>query len=287
MAAAIPLVVTFAQAGSVAGMMSMATASVAGFLQVGGAVLGAVGAVTGKKDLQKFGSLMSLGAGIANLANGANMAGMAGERAAVGSMEGLANGVQAGADAAASTMAGEMASSAAEVASAAGDFGPSVWNSIGAPADLAGTGAADMATGMAGAADDFGPGLWKADSIGAAGARTLGAGPANAGAAAGGDFGPGVWGAGNTASKTAESVLAREGSKLTLNDVLKTVGEGIKKTPEWIRQNPDLAKFGFSILEGVYGPEAMAAEEQKRQMDRRLRNINTPIRLTMGGMQGG
>ena len=283
MAAAIPLVVTFAQAGSVAGMMSMATASVAGFLQVGGAVLGAVGAVTGKKDLQKFGSLMSLGAGIANLASGAASSASSAADAAT---EGLKTGVQAGAESASASVAGDWANSAIEAASQGSALAPQGGSLFESAIQSAGTGAADMANGLAGAggsalgSDPFGI---ASGSDGGILGRLMQQGPGQTQGLGSSLAQP----AGNTSTQTAESVLAREGSKLTLDDVLKTVGDGIKKTPEWIRKNPELSKFGFSILEGIYGPDAMAAEEQKRQMDRRLRNINTPIRLTMGGLQGG
>lgn len=285
MAAAIPLVVTFAQAGGVAGMMSMATASVAGFLQVGGAVLGAVGALTGKKDLQKFGALMSLGAGLTNLAtNAASGASSAADAAGSAATEGLKNGVQAGVDSASASVAGDWANSAIEAASQGSALAPQGGSLFESALQTAGTGAGDMATGLAGSgglgSDPFGI---ASGSNGGIVGRLMQQGPGQTQGLGSSLAQP----AGNTSTQTAESVLAREGSKLTLDDVLKTVGDGIKKTPEWIRKNPELSKFGFSILEGIYGPDAMAAEEQKRQMDRRLRNINTPIRLTMGGLQGG
>ncbi|WP_395701225.1 hypothetical protein [Aquabacterium sp.] len=67
MPAAIPLVASFAAAGSAvaaAGGIAAAMGTVTGFLAVAGAALTTVGVLTGKKDLTKVGSLMGLGSSI-------------------------------------------------------------------------------------------------------------------------------------------------------------------------------------------------------------------------------
>jgi hypothetical protein len=269
MAAAIPAIVTFVQAGStIAGVASMATASLAGFLQVGGAVLGAVGAVTGKKGLQKFGALMSLGAGLTNLATGAANAGASAAEGAAG--EALKTGVQAGAESASASVSGQIggvADSWAETAlagvgkSGGATAGSTMFDS--AASQWAGGAASDLAA----AAGDTLYGKAGVDLL--AGGSSVAADP----------FGV----------QTITDRLMSEGSKLRQNDIdaaLGKLGKGLQKGAQWIKENPELSKFGFSILEGIYGPEAEQMDMQRKMMDRRRNNLNSPIRLTNTGMGG-
>lgn len=277
MAAAVPLVIAFAEAGSIAGMASMATASVAGFLQVGGAVLGAVGALTGKKDVAKFGALMSLGGGIANAASAASSAG------AEASSAWDAAGSAAGSDAAQFAKYG--ASQAADTAGQA-----------------AATGAASSGTELAASAlDGYGAdlGLFNdgsmyaqaersvrqaADATQAAGQTGAGGTPIVQSAVQGGAKPAGLGGIGPSAPT---DLLSSEGSRLSIGDVMQSVGNGVKATPQWVKENPDLAKFGFSILESIYGPQAEQIDMQRSMLDRRRANMNSPIRLTNAALQGG
>jgi hypothetical protein len=263
MAPVVPLVATFIQAGGIAGMASMATASLAGFLQVGGAVLGAVGAVTGKKGLQKFGALMSLGAGLTNLATGAANAGASAAEGAAG--EALKTGVQAGAESASASVSGQiggMADSWAETA-------------------LAGVGQNTATLGSTSGGSLFEQ----------AASQFSGAGADAAASAGGSIFGS----AGNAAAsdpfgmQSITDRLMADGSKLTSNDIdaaLGKLGKGLQRGTQWIKENPELSKFGFSILEGIYGPEAEQMDMQRKMMDRRRNNLNSPIRLTNTGMGG-
>jgi hypothetical protein len=268
MAAAIPLVVSFAQAGgTIAGLASMATASVAGFLQVGGAVLGAVGAVTGKKGLQKFGALMSLGAGLTNLATGAANAGASAAEGAAG--EALKTGVQAGAESASASVSGQiggMADSWAETA-------------------LAGVGQNTATLGSTSGGSLFEQAASQFSGVGADAAASAGSSLFGSGAET---FGAQTMSDPFRVQSITDRLMA-DGSKLTSNDIdaaLGKLGKGLQRGTQWIKENPELSKFGFSILEGIYGPEAEQMDMQRKMMDRRRNNLNSPIRLTNTGMGG-
>ena len=78
MAVALPVIASFYAAGTAvaaAGTLAAAMGTVSGFLSIAGAALTGIGALTGEKDLQKIGGLMSLGGGLANMASAATTGG--------------------------------------------------------------------------------------------------------------------------------------------------------------------------------------------------------------------
>ena len=261
MAVVIPLVAAAFSAS--AGLAAVAAATglagmVAGYAMVAGAVLTGVGALTGKKDLMKAGSILSLAGGIGNI--------MAGSAAAAGS------GAGAGAGTSAATAAGEAAS--------AGTV-----ESLYSASNLAGAGSlGDAATAAANAAGGASPlGSFYGSAAEAAGtaADAFGAG-ANLAPAAN------AWGAGITASPVQQAA-----SGLTSSDVggflqraASKVGDGLKEVGPWVRDNKELVRLGSDVIGGMYGPEAEANDMRREQMDyqkglmdRAYRNVNSPVKL--------
>lgn len=123
MAVVIPLAA--AAFTATAGMAAVATATtlgvLSGYAMVAGAVLTGVGALTGKKDLMKAGSILSLAGGVGSIANSASMA--SSQAAAASQSSALGGGGPLG-TAGAEGMAGE----------ALGQAAPQL--SIGAPTGL-------------------------------------------------------------------------------------------------------------------------------------------------------
>lgn len=245
MAFIIPVVSAFS-AVSAAGGLAAAMGTVGGFLSVAGGVLAGVGAITGKNDLVKLGGLMSLGGGLANSAG--NGALSAGEKAAEGAAR-------------ESFRASEIAAQNAGLTAAktATDIG-----SIGQQA-------AQQVSGLQGAAE-------------AAGAALPEQGASLMDKALSAQSAPSI-GQQLTASAPMDAV-AQAGAETTSSQLQSILGSAWDKTKnlaggagDFVKQNPELVKLGAGVVQGLYGPEAEQMDWQRSILQRRLRNLNSPVRL--------
>lgn len=239
--------------------------TVTGFLSIAGAALTTIGAITGKKDLTRIGGFMGLAGGIGqafNAATAASTAGQSAEQAAfLAANEPVGNaGAVAAAEAAAPTV------------SAAQNLG------VGVDAEVAKAAA----------------GVSEAPLMGRA-AEVASAAPSNASlipntqptsslnAMQLADIQPNVF-----ADRLAAGAAGIE-SPSQLQSLLKLAGDkagsALSATSQWMAKNPELVKIGGSALESMYGPKAEAFDYDRSIYERRLRNLNAPVRL--GVLQSG
>lgn len=263
MPAAIPVIASFAAAGSAAaaaGGFAAAMGTLSGFAAISGAVLTGVGALTGKKDLQKVGTLLSLG-GSAASAFGASQGAAA---SAFGGADAVGQAITA---AGGPTMsAGSSAFLGGEVAATpfAGMSGASIYEPLStastAAGELAGAVGKDMAFNAgSGMMNQFVPA--KLDPLQAA-ASNLSMSDMNA----------------------ARESLERKAS------LWDRAGSAVGKTADFMRKNKELVQIGGQGLNSAFGPEAELADLKRDEwdyrrslLDRQRRNLNAPIRLAMGG----
>lgn len=323
MAVIIPMI---AAASSMAAIAA-GTATVMSYVAVAGAVMSTVGAINGNKKLQRFGSLLSLGAGLANLATGAanaassagDLAGAAGEAVAEGgladaAMAGFDGAVSSGAEAAAATNgavvdAATSAGSAGAYAGAAEAAGTTAAQEAAKEAVLAESGLKVTEEGAKGLSLAEG-GLDKLSIADAVNGDMLSKVPGAEGL--GGSSGALADAAGSVADGSDYGLMAREaGQQGSVYDTLMRgqdgalrtaasnpltqgaqgltwadIKSGLASTSKFMSDNKELVNMGGSIMRSVYGPEAEAADEQKAQFNRRLRNLNSPIRLGNIGVGG-
>ena len=224
---------------------------------VAGGVLTGVGALTGKKDLMKAGSILSLAGGIGTaIAKSAAAAGPA---------------------------AGASGAGAASGAGGAGAASGTVDALFGAGGQAAGQGLEFSGGGLvAGAAADA------AAATGSLGFN-FGAAAGDALSSAGGD----VLGGGMMLGGAAPSTLQQAASGLTPADIggflkkaASKAGDGLEKFAPWVRDNKELVDIGSRVVSSMYGPEAEMADYEKGLMDRAYRNINSPVKLYNHGRGG-
>lgn len=278
MAAAIPVIVSFAAAGSAvaaAGGVAAAMSTATGFLSVAGAALTAVGAITKNDKLTKIGGFMGLAGGLGGLATSAAGAG-------------ATSAAQEAANAAWSS------GGAAEVAGGAGAnaFAPAAADAAGKTAVAATEGlgavgeAAEQANKLAVApqAASAGPALQAEPSLfGRSGLNLSGAGD------------PSVYNV--DLGLGQQSALQARGAGLTLNDIQKgantlwdKAGTALSGAGKFARDNKELINLGGTALASMYGPEAekMQLLKDRDAFDqsiyrRRMANLNNPIKLNYGG----
>lgn len=289
MAAAIPIIATFASGAAAGGTIAagatavgaLATGSLAGFLTVAGGIAGSIGALTGKKSLQRIGGLMALGGGLVGLAQGAfgsavdaATAGTAQEAANAAWSAGGAAEVAGGAGVGAEL--GSIGQQAAEAAGAAGDTG-SLW-SRAQPDALAQINTAESPAGsLGGAADPTGGAGGGGSSLYQKALQSShGVQPAQAAApmdpiTAGAD--KLAQGASEMTSQELQAYLAAQKAKAL--SALKSAGG-------WIRDNKELVSMGGNALASMYGPAAEKLDWEQSIYNRRVGNLNTPIPLANG-----
>lgn len=237
-----------------------------GFLSVAGGVLAGVGAITGSKDLQKIGGLLSLGSAAVNAAGAAG--------AAAG--EGAASSIEA-ADAMRAAEHGTLANvTSATQAPTLGTLGEAATAQPFMTPDALQTEALGATQAGEGAQSLMQRASQVAQQGGAAPAPTIGqqlTGTASQTAA----LDPVAQAGAGMDSNSLQSILGSAWDKT------KTIGAGVGK---FVKDNKELVQLGGGMLQGMYGPEAEQMDWQKSIMARRLRNLNSPIRLTAtaGGM---
>lgn len=295
MAVAIPVIASFAAAGSAvaaAGTLAAAMGTIGGFLTIAGAALTGIGALTGEKDLMKIGGLMSLGGGLA---------GMAGAGAGSAAGAGVEAGAESGIDAATSDAWASGAGKGMDtVANAGGEVATEAVSNAGA----------DQAMQLANEAG--GKGVTYAEALNTADAAapaTVDAGQSSIWDRAGdasqqaklmeanvttlpSDIGQGGVSTGSSvAQQVPTDAVSAGGQKLSGNAVdsllqkakdkfgnlsLDSIGQAAQK-------NKDLFSMGGQVLNSMYGADAQALDMQKSIMNRRLKNLNNPVALSLKG----
>ena len=315
----VPIVMSFAAAGSAiaaAGGVIAAMSTFTGFLAVAGAALTGIGAITGKKDLVKIGSLMTLGSSLASAAGSAGGA-TAGEAAAgtgadAATSEAWANGAGLGKDTVAAS-SGEAAGSvtpatagmeqattgAAEAGvsqstidpleranAAAGEGGSSIFER----ATAASNGATPAAAGSTGAVE----GSSILDKLTAAqepGSTVLGdinrqalqIGVEPSAALPGGVA---VNGQAVATDPIAQYASQTPASTINASNAASTQRSAsmLDQVGQWTKNNKELAQLGGNLLTGLangYGQQ-QALDAQMSIYERRRRNMNNPVALTFG-----
>lgn len=269
MAVALPIIGAF-EAVAAAGSIAAAMSTVGGFLAVAGGVLTGVGILANDKGLKNFGALMSLGGGIANLATGASSAG----EAASSAWDDAASAAQSDA-----AQFGKYATEGAtNVANA-----PALGTTLGAPSvPTAPTGLEAPAMG--------------AESGGLSLTQRAAERAATTPAATAGDIGSSLTRAAQPLDPVAKAAAGMDSS--TMQSILGNLWDKTKAIAggagQFVKDNKDL----ISIIGSAYGPEAEKMNLLNSQFDaqqsllaRRLRNLNSPIRLgqvsQVPGVTGG
>lgn len=275
----------------------------AGYATVAGAVLTGVGALTGKKDLMKIGSVLTLAGGVGTLANGAS-----GATSSAASATGGGEAVdQLTAEYAANNASGAASQTASASASGAASVSPIASQSAGsvplsapvfdpsAPAapslfDIAkmaqSNAAPPVTTGMPDNLVDTGFAAQQAggaSQLSAAGAPQVSSVPATAPT-----LSPLQQGAQGLTQGDVQSYLDRTaGSSQTPSLWDRVSGAG-----KWIQDNPNAARLLGQVIPGAIAGYGQARQEdmlqrqqdyQQSLMERARANLNSPIRIAYGG----
>lgn len=294
-AVVVPVIAAWAAAGTAiaaAGTLAATMATVSGFLTVAGAALTTVGAISKNEDVMKVGGFMSLAGGIGSVINSASAAtASAAENATA--QEAANAAWQSGGQA-------EVANAAAQSGTAAAQEAANAAWQAGGQAEVAAGGLSSELAPQA--INDFGydainEGLYKSafDKAGSA-AQVAEAQPATAlrdlkdwrapmeqsaieqaGGQATAQTLPNV-------PQAAQGPLSGEGmTKSRLQSLLQgaaeKAGEGVSGLSKFVKNNKELVDMGGGVLKSMYGPEAEKMDFEQSIMQRRLRNLNSPIRL--------
>lgn len=312
----IPVIASFAAAGSAiaaAGGIVAAMSTFTGFLAVAGAALTGIGAITGKKDLVKIGSLMTLGSSLASAASSASstaasevaaeqaaqegfraaeysdMAAYNGGNAAAssGSVTPTTAGMEQATEGAANAGVSESAIDPLERANAAAaEEGASIFER----ASAASSGSTPAAAGSTGAAE----GSSILDKLTAAqepGSTVLG------------DINRQALQIGVEPSAAVPSGVTINGQVMTTDPIAQYASQTPASTinasnaasaqrsasmldnvGQWVKNNKELAQLGGQLVTGLaqgYGQQ-QALDAQQSIYERRRRNLNNPVALTFG-----
>jgi hypothetical protein len=228
-----------------------AGASIIGGMMIAGAAFSTVGALTGNKDLSRFGMVLGLAGGVASLASGASSA-AAGEIAAEAGEQGATSAATEALGQTAATTATETTGGAALAESAA----------PGA-ADLTGAAASEAAPAAVGGAADAGVAAG-APGVADAGAATAGAAVDTGAALAGPQIAPVAGGYTPGAGFTPDTgILSSQNPSL-----FDQIGSAVSKGTAWVDKNPALAKIGAGIIQG--GAQAYGAHQQAQAIQDNL-----------------
>lgn len=261
MPAAIPVIAAFAAAAPAVGAIAAGTAGLAAYATVAGAVLTGVGALTGKKDLMKVGSVLSIGGGLAN---------------AFGSMGDMGIGSTGqggmGAQAIEAAASNGLADVAAPLAEAAGSAGSAVSQipEIGMGGVTSAGAAQDAATGVANAQATTAP-----TTLADMAARNAGQAPA-----AGGMTGEFATQTTTTPPPVDASRIGEYAKGISLGDIAKWAGRAGSGVADFMQKNPALMKVGGEMLSSMYGPQAEKLDWEKSLYERSRRNLNSPIAMS-------
>lgn len=277
----LPIVAAFSAAAA-------ATTTVGIFLTYTATALTVMGALSGNKDLTKFGSLLTLGAGLVGMASSAGAA--AGGAEAVSGMDVAADAGVGAMDAGGAALSGAPATSGLDQAiAAAGDAGVSATEVIdpmqraneamGATAEAAAPPSSVFERASNSASSTVGE---QAGSIMERGAQASPAGMPSGVTINGQVVGTGANDpltqfAGSNTSSQISNLGQRGGAGAPSTNPLSQIGN-------WVKNNKELSQLGGQLVSGLangYG-QAQQLDYEQSIMERRLRNINSPVALTFG-----
>lgn len=272
-------------------MAAGAAVTFGGVMAVAGGMAAGLGVISGDKDFQRLGSLLSAAGGLANAAQG-----LAGGAGGASDAYGIADGSM---DAAESAKLVRQGADAAQVGSTVGDVG----NIAQAGADL---GYTDYAGAMTDVAAPQGSIAQSSQDVAAS--LTGGTGTQSLTDAFKTAPTAGVDAQGLAATATpAQDALAEAASSMTKNDItamldrgsqqakslfgqaFDTAGKTLNGAGQWMQKNPVASNMLFKAVEGMYGPESEALDYNRSLMERARRNANSPVRMqyqtpkTVGG----
>lgn len=278
MAAAIPMIVTFAQGAAAAGSLAAGVGAVVGtmagslggFLTMAGGMMAGLGTLTGDKSLTKFGSILTLTGGIGSLA-APSVFGASGSAAGAG---------------------GEAAQSASEAASASSVTEPVAQSvapqaGIGKVAELNPLGQTHVAgltpdptnaslferLGLTGGDQTMATLANQSASV-APGGGIMDKALAGQSVVSTNPLDPTMGGTTIAGYQMPTDPLAAGARSMTMKDVAA-----------FLKENKELVSLGGNMLASMYGPQAEALDFQKSLYERRRRNLNNPVRL--GIVPGG
>lgn len=264
MAVILPVIAAIGTVSAAGGVVA-AMSTVGGFLTVAGGALAGIGAITGNKKLQKFGSILSLGGGAA-AALGYGATGAAASGTAGSGLQGTAGGVS---EAAGTAVAGEGGLTASQMTDSVTGIG-----------DSAAMKPVNYSLGSASPQAAEGGLMWQKSAALAANQAPAAVGQI------GGAMPQSNYSMGTIAS--GSSKLADVASGMTSNDLSSILSRGwdrtqqaLKGVGQFVKDNKELVQIGGSALAEMYGPQAEQFDYQKSLMEQAKRNINTPIRLAM------
>ena len=272
--ALIPAFTAVASAGGIAAAVgTMAAGGLAGFAtfaSIAGGVLSGIGALTGKKDLQRFGGLLALGGGAAQ---------------AIGALGGLGGAAEGAASA-----AGTAAEGATDAITAAGQSASSPFTSALSQTEPLGTlGMPDSSglffgqaapSGLDAATDQFQSGLMQRALGNAADVgQTIQGGQATQGQPLVQNAQPpSINTQAGAQSLAKQDAVQQAASGMDKNSLSKYL-QPVNAVGKWIKDNQELVKIGGEALASMYGPQAEQLDWQRSIMQRRLANLNSPIVL--------
>jgi hypothetical protein len=296
MAVVIPVIAAWAAAGTAiaaAGTLAATMATVTGFLTVAGAALTTVGAISKNEDVMKVGGFMSLAGGIGSAFNSATAASASAAENAT-AQEAANAAWQSGGQA-------EVAGAAAQSGTAAAQEAANAAWQAGGQAEVAGATNGLSSELASQSINDFGydainEGLYKSafDRAGAA-SQALETQPATAlkdlqdwrspmGQSAAPETAASLPSVPQVSTAAPQTALSGENlTKSRLQSLLQgaadKAGEGLNGLGSFVRNNKELVDMGGGVLKSMYGPEAEKMNFEQSIMQRRLRNLNSPIRL--------
>ena len=271
--------------GAAAASIAAGTAGFAAFATVAGTVLTGLGALTGSKDMQKIGGILSLGAGLSNAFGGAAAGGTA-----AGAVDSAAMGLDGAAEAAASGFAsgGEGIASGAlgtfDAAAAAKDFGGQINTGFevgAAQPNMVSPGIAQVAN-----ESPVGSMMAKAQAMGGVDSQMassqLGITGQQAAAGATAPSSVNMGGQSGSLATGAQSITQSDISSY-LSKAWERAQQGLNGLGKFTKDNKELVQMGGMALQSAYGPDAQKLDYQKSLMERARRNLNNPIKLNFGG----
>lgn len=292
MAVILPIIAIYG--GVTAGMAMAAGAAVtfAGAMAVAGGMAAGLGVITGDKDFQRLGSILSAVGGIANAAQGLAGAGEAssGFDIADGSMDAAESAKLArqGAPTDVAPSVGDVAVAAQpglnpDVYGDLGEFGAAggMQQPPGQPAGTVAQSSQQIASKLTGGGESM--------------AETFSTAPTT------------VVDPQGLAATSGQSALQEAASSMTKSDIVSMLergsanakslfgqavdgaGKTLNAAGQWVQKNPAASNMMFKALEGMYGPEAERLDYERGLMDRARSSLNRPVRLqyqtpkTVGG----
>lgn len=308
----IPVIASFAAAGSAiaaAGGIVAAMSTFSGFLAVAGAALTGIGAITGKKDLVKIGSLMTLGSSLASAASSASSAtatevaaesaAKEGFRAAEYSDMAAYNGGEAAAAGGSVTPATSGMEQATTEAAKAGVSSDSIdpleransfgeeGGSIFEKATAASNGAPTTAATEGGSILDK---LSAAQEPGSSVLADVNRQALQIGVEPSASVPTGVTINGQVMNTAADPIAqyarVTPASQIQATNATSTAKSAsmLDNVGQWVKNNKELASLGGQLITGLaqgYGQQQQF-DAQQSIYERRRRNLNNPVALTFG-----